>query len=128
MRRTLMKSKIHRATVTEADLHYQGSITIAADLMDAADILEHERVDVLNITNGARLTTYAIPGGRGTGLICINGAAAHLVSKGDLVIIVSYAEYDEAEWVGHTPIVILVDEHNEPVPQEPAGNGRKCEV
>ena len=115
MRRTLLKSKIHRATVTEADLHYEGSITVDPDLLEAADILHHEQVDVLNITNGSRLTTYAIPGPRGTGEICINGAAAHLVSKGDMVIIVSYADFDEAELADYQPRVILVDQNNQPL-------------
>jgi aspartate 1-decarboxylase len=114
MRRRLLKSKIHRATVTQADLHYQGSITVDPDLLEAADILQHEQVDVLNITNGQRLTTYAIAGQPGSGEICINGAAAHLVSCGDMVIIVSYAEYEEAELAGHQPRVILVDQANKP--------------
>lgn len=114
MRRRLLKSKIHRATVTEADLHYEGSVTVDEDLLRAADILPHEQVDVLDITNGARLTTYAIPGRGGSGEICINGAAAHLVSKGDLVIIVSYADYEEAELEDHRPRIIVVDEHNQP--------------
>ena len=112
MQRTLLKSKIHRAKVTDAALHYEGSIAIDQDLMDAADIVMHEQVDVLDVTNGARLTTYAIAGPRGSGEICINGAAAHLVKKGDMVIIASYARYDEAEVQGHQPRVILVDEHN----------------
>ena len=94
-------------------LHYEGSIAIDQDLMDAADIVVHEQVDVLDVTNGARLTTYAIAGPRGSGEICINGAAAHLIEKGDLVIIASYARYDEAEVRGHEPRVILVDEHNQ---------------
>jgi aspartate 1-decarboxylase len=115
MRRKLLKSKIHRATVTQADLHYEGSITVDHDLLEAADILHHEQVDVLDITNGARLTTYAIPGRRGSGEICINGAAAHLIDPGDMVIIVSYAEYDEAELKDYEPHVILVDEHNQPL-------------
>ncbi len=114
MRRKLLKSKIHRATVTQADLHYEGSITVDHDLLEAADILHHEQVDVLDITNGARLTTYAIPGRRGSGEICINGAAAHLIDRGDMIIIVSYAEYDEAELKDYEPRVILVDEHNQP--------------
>jgi aspartate 1-decarboxylase len=114
MQRTLLKSKIHRATVTEADLHYEGSITIDRDLMDAADLLHHEQVDVYDITNGARLTTYAIPGPRGSGEICINGAAARLVDKGDLVIIVSYARFDDAECRHHEPRVIVVDARNRP--------------
>ncbi len=115
MRRTLLKSKIHRATVTQADLHYEGSITVDQDLLEAADILHHEQVDVLDITNGARLTTYAIPGPRGSGEICINGAAAHLIDPGDMVIIVSYADYDESELKDHEPRVILVDQQNRPL-------------
>lgn len=118
MQRTLLKSKIHRATVTDAALHYEGSITIDRDLMDAADIVVHEQVDVLNVTNGARLTTYAIAGPRGSGEICVNGAAAHLIEKGNLVIIASYARYDEAEVRDHEPRVILVDAHNHS--QQPA--------
>jgi aspartate 1-decarboxylase len=113
MQRTLLKSKIHRATVTDAALHYEGSIAIDRDLMDAADIVLHEQVDVLDITNGARLTTYVIAGPRGSGEICINGAAAHLIEKGDLVIIASYARYEEAEVGKHEPRVVLVDEHNQ---------------
>jgi aspartate 1-decarboxylase len=114
MQRQLLKSKIHRATVTEADLHYDGSVTIDCELMAAADIVDHEQVDIYDITNGSRITTYAIPGPAGSGEICINGAAAHRVEKGDLVIIVSYATYDEAELKKHKPRVILVDEHNRP--------------
>lgn len=112
MHRFLLKSKIHRATVTDADLNYDGSITLDRDLMDAADIVEHERVDIYDITNGARLTTYAISGPRGTGMACINGAAAHLVRPGDLVIIVSYAEYSNDEAAGHQPSIVLVDDQN----------------
>lgn len=112
MRRTLMKSKIHRATVTMADLDYVGSITIDRDLMDAADLLPYERVQVLDVTNGARLETYVIEGERGTGVIGINGAAAHLVHPGDLVLIVSYADLDDAEARGWTPTVILVGPDN----------------
>ena len=118
MRRTLLKSKIHRATVTQADLDYEGSVTIDVDLMRQADIVDHEQVDILNITNGQRLTTYAIPAEAGSGEICINGAAAHLVHPGDLVIIVSYADYEEAEVSVHKPTILLVDESNRPaVPQ-----------
>ena len=112
MRRTLMKSKIHRATVTDANLHYQGSVTIDPVLMEAADILENERVDVLDVTNGSRLTTYAIAGAPGHGEVCLNGAAAHLVTRGDLVILVTYAEYDEEEAHRHRPLVVFVDERN----------------
>jgi aspartate 1-decarboxylase len=112
MIRTLLKSKIHRVTVTQADLHYKGSVTIDRELMDAADILEYEQVDIYDITNGARLTTYAIAGPPGSGVICINGAAAHLVNPDDLVIITSFAQYDEAEVKSHKPIVLIVDEKN----------------
>jgi aspartate 1-decarboxylase len=115
MRRTLMKSKIHRATVTDANLHYQGSVTLDPLLMEAADILEHERVDVLDVTNGNRLTTYAIPGAPGRGEVCLNGAAAHLVARGDLVILVTYAEYEEDEARRHRPRVVFVDERNRAV-------------
>ena len=112
MIRTLLKSKIHRARVTEADLHYEGSVTIDRLLMEAADIREYEQVDIYDITNGARLTTYAISGESGSGAICINGAAAHLVHPGDLVIILTYAQYDEANVAKHQPAIILVDEQN----------------
>ena len=114
MRRTLLKSKIHRATVTDADLEYEGSVTIDSDLMDAADIVEHERVEIYDVTNGARLATYAMRGEPGSGTVCINGAAAHLVRPNDLVIIASFAEYEETEVRGHQPRVILVDEQNRP--------------
>ena len=97
MRRTLLKSKIHRATVTQAELHYEGSVTIDKLLLEAANIIDHERVEIYNITNGNRLATYAIDGAPGSGVICINGAAAHLVNPGDMVIIASYAEYSEDE-------------------------------
>ena len=112
MRRTMMKSKIHRATVTDANLHYQGSVTLDPLLMAAADILENERVDVLDVDNGNRLTTYAIPGAPGRGEVCLNGAAAPLVSKGDLVILVTYAEYEDAEARRHRPTIVFVDERN----------------
>lgn len=124
MRRTLLKSKIHRATVTEADLHYEGSITVDPELLEAADILHHEQVDVLNITNGARLTTYTIPGPRGTGEICINGAAAHLVSPGDMVIIVSYADFHESELADYEPRVILVGQDNQALRRSWAVNAK----
>jgi aspartate 1-decarboxylase len=112
MNRCLLKSKIHRATVTEADLNYNGSITLDRELMDAADLVEHEQVDIYDITNGARLTTYAIAGPAGSGMVCINGAAAQLVRPGDLVIIVSYGQYTNEEAVGHRPSIVLVDEQN----------------
>ena len=112
VQRILMKSKLHRATVTDADLHYEGSVTIDADLMDAANFVEHEQVQIYDITNGNRLTTYTLRGPRGSGCIKINGAAAHLVTRGDLVIIVSYANYDAAEIEDHKPTVVLLDAEN----------------
>jgi len=112
MKRTLLKSKIHRATVTEADLNYEGSITIDVHLMEAADIVEYERVEVYDITNGNRLATYAIPGEAGSGTICLNGAAARLVAVGDLIIICSYADYSESERGEYRPVVIQVNEKN----------------
>ena len=114
MRRTMFKSKIHRARVTGSDLNYVGSITVDADLLEAADIREHEQVHVLDIDNGARFETYTIAGAPGSGEITVNGAAARLVHTGDTVIVVSYAEYDEAELANHEPRVVHVDEHNEP--------------
>jgi aspartate 1-decarboxylase len=112
---TLLKSKLHRATVTRADLHYEGSITIDRDLMDAANLLPFEQVDVLDITNGARLTTYVIEGARGSGEIGINGAAAHLVREGDLVIICAYAQMDEAAAKNFRPTIVLLKENNTPI-------------
>ncbi len=112
MYRTLLKSKIHRATVTAADLHYEGSITVDPALLDAADIREHEQVHVYNITRGTRLTTYALRGRPASGEIQINGAAAHLVREGDLVIIASYAQYAENEAARHEPRILLVDRNN----------------
>jgi len=114
MFRTMLKSKIHRATVTQADLDYVGSITIDSDLMKAADLLPHEKVHVVDVDNGARLETYAIEGEPGSGVICINGAAARLVSKGDRVIIISYAMVTEDEARTIAPTVVLVDERNRP--------------
>lgn len=115
MFRTLMKSKIHRATVTEANLNYVGSITIDRDLMEAADIFENEKVQIVNNNNGARLETYVIPGPRGSGTICLNGAAARLVQPGDTVIIISYAMMDAAEMANHKPTVVFVNDANRPV-------------
>ena len=112
MRRTLFKSKIHRATVTQADLHYEGSVTIDQTLMAAADIANYEAVHIWNVTRGTRLTTYAIEGPPGSGTICINGAAAHLNQPGDVVILATFAELDEAEVAGHEPIVVRVDARN----------------
>jgi aspartate 1-decarboxylase len=115
MRRRMMKSKIHRATVTDADLHYVGSITVDRDLMDQADLLEYEQVAVVDIDNGNRLETYVIEGARGSGDICLNGAAARLVSPGDRVIIISYAEFDREELEGYQPTIVHVDRHNQPI-------------
>ncbi len=112
MHRTILKSKIHRAAVTEANLEYEGSITLDRDLMDAADLLDHERVDIYDCTNGARLSTYVIPGERGTGVVGINGAAAHLVKPGDAVIIASYVQMDDAEARSHVPRICFVDARN----------------
>jgi aspartate 1-decarboxylase len=129
--RIMMKSKIHRATVTQADLDYVGSVTIDADLLDAADLLEGEQVAIVDNTNGARIETYVIPGPRGTGVIGINGAAAHLVHPGDVVIIMSYAVLDDAEARALKPRVIHVDEKNRVVkigndPAEPVpGSNQK---
>ena len=112
MQRIMFKSKIHRATVTQADLHYEGSITIDQDLLDAADMLAHEWVSVLNITNGERIETYTLPGERGSGVICLNGAAARRFQVGDLVIIITRTSLSEADARAHVPRVVLVDEHN----------------
>ncbi|MDN5601199.1 aspartate 1-decarboxylase [Brachybacterium alimentarium] len=112
MLRTLMTSKIHRATVTQADLHYVGSVTIDPDLTEAAGLVENEQVSIVDITNGHRLVTYIIDGERGSGVIGINGAAAHLVTPGDLVIIMAYGQLDETEISSHRPRVVHVDESN----------------
>src|ERR1043165_6785812 len=106
MHRTMLKSKIHRATVTASDLHYVGSITIDADLLEAADILEHEQVAVVDVDNGARFETYTIAGPRGSGTIQVNGAAARLVHTGDTVIVISYAQYDRSELETYEPRVV----------------------
>lgn len=112
MLRTMLKSKIHRATVTQADLHYVGSVTVDEDLMDAADLLPGEQVAIVDVTNGARLETYVIPGERGSGVIGINGAAAHLVHPGDLVILIAYALMDDAEARAYQPRIVHVDADN----------------
>ena len=113
VRRTMCKSKIHRAVLTGADLHYEGSITLDRDLMDAADLLEFEKVQVVNINNGSRLETYVIAGDRGTGTIQLNGAAARLGCAGDHIIVISYADYEEAELSDEfAPKIVFVDERN----------------
>ena len=108
MQRMMLKSKIHRATVTDCDLHYVGSITIDPDLLEAADILEHEQVHVVDVDNGARFETYTIPGVRGSGEMKVNGAAARLVHRGDTIIVISYGQYDQAELERYEPRVVHV--------------------
>ena len=112
MQRSMLKSKIHRATITQADLHYDGSLTIDQDLMEAAGIIPFEQVHVYNINNGERFETYAIRGGAGSGVIGLNGAAARKGHVGDLIIIVSYAQYDESELADFEPAILLCDERN----------------
>jgi aspartate 1-decarboxylase len=128
MRRTFFKAKIHRATITHADLDYEGSVSIDEDLLDASGILEYEAVHVWNITRGTRLQTYAIRDARGSGTVCINGAAAHLNRPGDLVILATFAELEEAEVRGFKPTVVLVDARNRIVAKdvtEVAGPARR---
>ncbi|WP_139806854.1 aspartate 1-decarboxylase [Deinococcus hopiensis] len=120
MERIMFRAKIHRATVTQADLDYVGSVTIDQDLLDAADILAHERVDIYNITNGNRLSTYALSGPRGSGVIGINGAAAHLMRPGDMVIIAAYGNFTEEEARTLEPRVVLVDARNRRLELQPA--------
>jgi aspartate 1-decarboxylase len=108
----MMKSKLHRATVTETNVDYEGSLTIDSDLLDAADILGNEQIHVWDVTNGARLVTYALPGPRGSGVVCVNGAGAHLIRTGDIVIIATYAELEDAEARAHTPRVLFLDRDN----------------
>jgi aspartate 1-decarboxylase len=118
MRRRMMKSKIHRATVTDANLNYVGSITIDTDLMEAADLLEWEQVAIVDIDNGNRFETYVIPGAAGSGAMCLNGAAARLVHPGDRIIVISYADYDQSELEGFTPSVVHVDRANRAITEE----------
>lgn len=119
MKRTMFKSKIHRATVTEANLNYVGSITVDSDLLRAADMLEYEQVQVVNVTTGARFETYTIAGPAGSGVICLNGGAARLAHPGDIVILITYAQIDEADLVDYKPTVVLVDAQNRMV--DPVG-------
>ena len=112
MRRTMCKSKIHRAVLTGADLHYEGSLTVDRDLMDAADLREFEKVQVVNVNNGARLETYVIEGARGTGVMQLNGAAARLGMPGDHVIVIAYADFEEAELADFAPRIVFVEEGN----------------
>lgn len=113
MFRTMMKSKIHRARITEANLNYVGSITIDQDILDQVDIIANEKVQVVNNNNGARLETYVIPGERGSGVICLNGAAARLVQKDDIIIIIAYATVSEHELTEYSPKIAIMNEHNE---------------
>lgn len=117
MKRTLLKSKIHRATVTDANLLYQGSVSIDPVLMKAADLVHYERVEIYNCTNGERFATYAIPGKPGSGDIVINGAAAHKAGTGDVVILATYADYEDADCRSHQPSLVFVDEKNRIVAQ-----------
>ena len=118
MRRRMMKSKIHRATVTDANLHYVGSITIDTELMKAADLLEWEQVAVVDIDNGARFETYVIPGAAGSGAMCLNGAAARLVHPGDRIIVISYGDYDQSELDDFEPTIVHVDRSNRIITEE----------
>lgn len=125
MERKMLKSKIHRAVVTGADLHYEGSVTIDKELMEAADIIPYEAVSIWNVTNGNRFETYAIEGGRASGVICVNGAAARMVAPKDLVIIACFINMNDAEARNHEPRLIFVDERNRMIPtrREVAGQG-----
>ena len=112
MRRIMMKSKLHRATVTETNVDYEGSLTIDTDLLEAADILPHEQIHVWDVTNGTRLVTYALPGDRGSGTMCVNGAGAHLIKTGDTIIIATFAELEDAEARLHLPRVVFLGAAN----------------
>lgn len=112
MKLTVFKSKIHRATVTHADLHYEGSVTIDRELLEAANIVQYEAIHVWNVTRGTRLQTYALEGEAGSGVVCLNGAAAHLNAVGDLVILATFAEVSAVEAREHQPVVVQVDAHN----------------
>jgi aspartate 1-decarboxylase len=130
MERKMLKSKIHRATLTGADLQYEGSVTIDRDLLEAADILPYEAVCIWDVNNGSRLETYAIEGERGSGVVCVNGAAARLVAPGDLVIIASFVSLDDREARSHEPKLVFVDERNRILPtrKEEAGQGNLRKV
>ncbi len=130
MQRKMLKSEIHRATLTGADLQYEGSITIDRDLMDAADILPYEAVCVWDVNNGSRFETYAIEGERGSGAVCVNGAAARMVAQGDLVIIASFVNMENKEAIEHEPKLVFVDERNRILPtrKEVAGQGKLKKV
>jgi len=119
MQRVMLKSKIHRATVSAAALHYVGSLTVDAALLEAADIIEHEQIHVLNVANGARFETYAMAGERGSGEMKVNGAAARLAHPGDTIIVLSYGLYDRDELTGYRPVVVHVDQFNAPTTRDP---------
>lgn len=126
MRREMLRAKIHRAVVTETNVEYEGSLTLDQDLMEAADILPFERIDVYNVSNGARFSTYVITGQAGSGTVCVNGAAARLAAAGDRIIIAAYGSYEEEELAAsavHEPKVVLVDEHNRVKDPVPVGGG-----
>jgi len=123
MYRTLLKSKIHRATVTEADLDYEGSLTLDRNLMDAADLLPYEEVHIFNLTNGHRFSTYVIEGKKGSNVICVNGAAAHLAREGDCLIIASFSSYNEIECAEHKPRLVYVDDDNNIKEIKPESSG-----
>jgi aspartate 1-decarboxylase len=128
MRRVMLKSKVHRARVTAADVNYEGSLTLDASLLEAADILPFEQVHVWNVTRGTRLTTYAIAGEPGSGVVCANGAAAHLTRPGDIIIVATFAEVDDAEARSHRPRVVFVDKQNriaQPAAEEVPGPKRR---
>lgn len=125
--RTMLRGKIHRATVTGADLHYEGSVTIDASLLEGAGILPYEQVDIWNVTSGERFTTYALEGRRGSGVVCINGAAAHKASKGDLVIIACFSTMTDEEARAWTPSCVFVDRYNNPTELR-AENGGQAEL
>jgi aspartate 1-decarboxylase len=128
MRRRMMKSKIHRATVTDANLNYVGSITIDTDLMAAADLLEWEQVAIVDIDNGNRFETYVIPGAAGSGAMCLNGAAARLVHPGDRIIVISYGDYEDAELDGFEPSIVHVDRANRQITEELAHLGAQVDA
>ena len=123
MRRNMLRAKIHRAVITDADLNYEGSVTVDRDLMDAADLLDGEALHVWNVTRGTRLLTYAVTGPRGSGVVCVNGAAAHLNQPGDVVILAAYAEMSDDQARTYRPLVVRVDEHNRIVGSEPESAG-----
>jgi aspartate 1-decarboxylase len=126
MRLTLLKSKLHRLTVTEAEIDYEGSFTLDEDLMDLAGLVHHERIELYDVTNGSRVATYVIPGPRGSRVACANGAAAHLIRRGDVVILAAYADFDATEARGHEPTVVLMGAGNEVREMRRERAGARC--